>query len=326
MAELPQVDWHIAEGDWNTSTLQEWFDGLEESLTRDAKTAGLLQHGSLVGGVREFLVKRVLQTLLPPAAHIGMGRVIDAKGGMSKQIDIVIYDSRLPVFELDGGIGLYPIEGVLATIEIKSNLNKRELWNALDNCNSVLSLTLGLTDGDRLNECTEDFLKNGLDLIDAVHRTHFLYMPATYVFALRGMQSKTLAVRVNEWFKEKNEPASPSPHLPRVVTCHRAVGFLRDGYMQIIPTAEVLEEAKSKVGEDARLLMSVCKTRRRFGWLALHLLYTVSSRLGAVNAKLNERRLVEHYLASTGMSYFEQDLEGTDLRHIWWQPPDPQTL
>src|SRR5687768_18070391 len=58
------------------SVVSGWFDGLEETLTREADLAGLLNHRSMVGAGREFFVGRVLRSILPPTAHVGEGRVI----------------------------------------------------------------------------------------------------------------------------------------------------------------------------------------------------------------------------------------------------------
>src|SRR5205823_4640495 len=103
----------------DTKRIQTWFDRLETTLETEAKQAGLLEHSTMVGSAREFLVKRVLRSILPPLLHIGSGKIIDATGRSSNQVDIILYDSRFPVFEIESGVGLYPIEGVLGTIEVK---------------------------------------------------------------------------------------------------------------------------------------------------------------------------------------------------------------
>ena len=320
-----RVDWPIVTGEWQTTVLQEWFDQLEEVLTREARIAGLLQHGSLSGTAREFLVQRVLKMVLPLAVGLGTGKVIDAAGGSSRQIDIVVFDSRVPVFEVSPGIGLYPVEGVLATIEVKSRLDKKGLWESLTNSASVSSLKVGVGDVRRLNERTERLLKAGVDWIDAVHRTDFEKLPATYVFSLRGMQYQTLGKRMDEWFRDNGSPARPSPHLPRIVISDRAIAFLRDGYISIDPVDSVVEEAKQKGGPNVRLLFSACNTSRRFGWLLVHLLHTVSARLGAANAQLQLPVTIEHYLAHTAKAYYEEDLKDDRLFNVFWTPPDPRT-
>jgi hypothetical protein len=89
-----------------TDVLAHWFDGLEDILETESKLSGLLDHNPTIGQAREFLVKRLLKTLLPAAVHISSGKVIDHQGRQSKQIDIVLYDSRFPMLNLDGG-GLF---------------------------------------------------------------------------------------------------------------------------------------------------------------------------------------------------------------------------
>ena len=88
-------------------SVQQWFDHFEITLGHEAKQAGLLEHSSLVGSAREFIVKRVLQSILPPIVHIGSGKVFDFHGKRSRQIDIIVFDSRFPVFEIQSGIGIY---------------------------------------------------------------------------------------------------------------------------------------------------------------------------------------------------------------------------
>ncbi len=45
----------------------DWFDGLETTFESEARLAGLLGHGSTIGQAREFLIARLLKTILPTA-------------------------------------------------------------------------------------------------------------------------------------------------------------------------------------------------------------------------------------------------------------------
>jgi len=47
-------------------SVQEWFDHFEITLGHEAEQAGLLEHSSLVGSAREFIVKRVRSIHLAP--------------------------------------------------------------------------------------------------------------------------------------------------------------------------------------------------------------------------------------------------------------------
>jgi hypothetical protein len=123
--------------------IADWLDGLESALEPEAKSRGLLDHGAATSQVREFLVENLLKTILPPAVHIGKGKVIDSLGNFSRQFDIIVYDARFPLMNVEGGC-LYFVEGVLATIDVKSTIDGNGLRTALENSRSVL--TLGITD------------------------------------------------------------------------------------------------------------------------------------------------------------------------------------
>ena len=107
--------------------IRDWFNFLEDTLHNEAKLAGLLDHGTMIGSAREFFVTRILRSILPPFLHVGTGKVFASNGETSKQIDVVVYDPRFPVFEIQAGFGMYPVEGVIATIEVKSTLSDDEL-------------------------------------------------------------------------------------------------------------------------------------------------------------------------------------------------------
>lgn len=87
--------------------VEKWLDRLESSLETEAEQAGLLEHSSMIGAGREFMVRRVLSSILPPIVHVTSGKVIDRHGKASRQVDIILYDSRFPVLEVDRGLGLY---------------------------------------------------------------------------------------------------------------------------------------------------------------------------------------------------------------------------
>lgn len=151
--------------------MYEWLVNLEEELTVMAKTVGLLGHKTLIGDAREFLVKEVLGRFLPPAVSVGRGVVIDSVGGRSRQCDIVITDGRLPCFRHVGGSALFPVESVIATIEVISVLDGDGLRSALDNCLSVKRLCPTFADDEGV-----------VTVADA----RCSIVPHTYVFGFTG--------------------------------------------------------------------------------------------------------------------------------------------
>src|SRR5262245_42729947 len=137
--------------------VREWFDGIEDVLSKEAALAGLLEHGTSIGDAREFFVRRVLRTFLPPGIHVSRG-IVFSRSQRSRQIDIILFDSRYPVFEIEPGFGLYPVEGVIGTIEVKSRLTTSSLHEALDNCLSVMRITPAVN-VEQLNQAAEVYMR-----------------------------------------------------------------------------------------------------------------------------------------------------------------------
>jgi len=100
-----------------------------------------ISHSQTAGEAREYALRNILEKYLPRRAGVDEGFVIDAHGGESKQIDVVIYDKTVgTVFEvLD--TKYFPCEAVIAIGEVKSDiLSSRNLQNALDKIRSVKEL------------------------------------------------------------------------------------------------------------------------------------------------------------------------------------------
>jgi len=92
----------------------------------------LMPHLGERGRIAEEIVHSVLQRILPKRFSLGTGVLISASGEASSQTDIIILDNfhNSPLLS-EFGVGLYPVETVYATIEVKSVLTKRELRNSL---------------------------------------------------------------------------------------------------------------------------------------------------------------------------------------------------
>lgn len=100
-----------------------------------------LEHKGLKGKGREGVVGRFLSKYLPASYEFIYGTIISASGEQSKEQDIIIADnSRLVKFLDLQSVSAVPVESVLVTIEIKSNLTSEELSNSLKNIHSVRSL------------------------------------------------------------------------------------------------------------------------------------------------------------------------------------------
>ncbi len=90
-----------------------------------------LKHKLTEGQLKELFLTDVLKLFLSQQFDVGSGIVINHKGEESNQTDVIIYDRRMiPPFIQRGSVGAYPVESVLATIEVKSTLGTSEFRKA----------------------------------------------------------------------------------------------------------------------------------------------------------------------------------------------------
>lgn len=94
------------------------------------------------GAFREFFVAGLIHPLLPHHFGVGSGVVVSSNGMQSRQSDIIIYDRRLlqPIL-LAGDRGIFPIDSVLAVIEVKSILQATHYETLVDAARRLSSPT-----------------------------------------------------------------------------------------------------------------------------------------------------------------------------------------
>jgi len=142
----------------NKNPYQALLRGKVTSAIAQARAAAHMTHQGVKGSVLEILLSQLFRPLLPADIGVGTGQIIDAFGNPpSPQIDIVIYNKAiLPPVLVDNNVGIFPIESVLYTIEVKTTLNSRELSIAelsAKTINTVYKYLPGKLDeeGNRIN-------------------------------------------------------------------------------------------------------------------------------------------------------------------------------
>jgi hypothetical protein len=104
-------------------------------------SASVLEHASDLGTVREHFIQAVLENFLPKTVIVGRGEIIDGtEQGRSGQQDIILYRADFPVITSHTSINTYLIEGVIATIEVKSDLSKVGLSASFESAAKVKRL------------------------------------------------------------------------------------------------------------------------------------------------------------------------------------------
>lgn len=82
-----------------------------------------------LGRNREIFVKEFLERILPLKLSIGSGEIWDSGNNKTGQLDCIVLRDDCPSLDIRTE-NIYLVEGVLAAIEIKSNLTRKKLKEA----------------------------------------------------------------------------------------------------------------------------------------------------------------------------------------------------
>lgn len=118
-----------------------YMKALQLIADQSRELATLMPHHGERGRIAEEIIKNVLSRTLPKRFSIGTGVLISSSGEASLQTDIVIFDNfyNSPLLS-EFGSGVYPVEIVYATIEVKSVLTKRELRASIEAIRKIRSV------------------------------------------------------------------------------------------------------------------------------------------------------------------------------------------
>jgi hypothetical protein len=91
-------------------------------------------HAGEKGQEVEAILRDFLNSHLPKRWRADAGVVIDFEDQLSRQSDVIVYDSiSAPLYRAGDRMNILPAHNVAAVIEVKSTLNKRELKDAYEN-------------------------------------------------------------------------------------------------------------------------------------------------------------------------------------------------
>ncbi len=122
----------------NLLDIVDYFASKADSLEAEALSAKIFDNPVDKGDVRESILLEFLDDHLPKrCGAIRGGFVFNQFGNRSKQIDLIVTTDSNIQFKRTYGKhetkSFTSIEGVLAAISIKSTLDKKEFFDALDN-------------------------------------------------------------------------------------------------------------------------------------------------------------------------------------------------
>lgn len=121
-------------------SLEETFKAVAKKMMVDFEgISKQLEHRGLRGRAREIaVVNEFLANRLPKQLGIATGEIVSSEGSVSRQMDIIIFDSlKSPLLLKEEEIHILPVESVYAVIEVKSNLSRPELEDSVEKVLSV---------------------------------------------------------------------------------------------------------------------------------------------------------------------------------------------
>ena len=197
---------------------ESWSAEFSSKISRVNDLIGS-HHRPSVGSYREVLFRNFLKSFLPKDWNISTGFVIGDEGQVSRQQDVIIWKSSetLP-FLNEGDFAIVPQNAVLALIEVKSFLDRKELKNALGCLHSEMFHNWRL--GSKNNPWKND------------NSTHVQHVPFRGIFALNKPKSEPVQMIFEEITKFYAE-YYPSDHYYDIIVRHtRPVGLSsRDYYV-----------------------------------------------------------------------------------------------
>ncbi len=122
--------------------IKEIFEGIAQKILIDFdRIQPQIDHAGERGRQRELVLRCLLEKYLPKKYSLGTGQVIDIRGNISRQCDIVIFDAfNCPLLLIEDGYQLFPAEAVFGVIEVKSIFNTNTIKECVQNIQSVKSL------------------------------------------------------------------------------------------------------------------------------------------------------------------------------------------
>lgn len=196
------------------NNFDEWAQIISRFLKAEADLlTSVTKHEIAADSTRAAFIRGVLEPFLPSSYAIGSGRVIDSAGNSSENIDIVVYRRDFPRLNLPGSSDVFLYESVLATIEVRTKLIRKTLFDALDTCASVAKLNPDISEQILKNIATQ----NKLTLNDQnryVHehplltdRFNLIGRPPSFIYGFNGFQTKPgqLNDNIKIWLEARRE-------------------------------------------------------------------------------------------------------------------------
>lgn len=245
--------------------LREYFIGQQKVMKGQYEISRHLKTPSSLGNAREIFIKEFLKRHLSKWLYFSKGEVINrADDQNTVEQDLVIYRPDMPHFQVSKDSEIFFIEGVLATIEVKTKIDKRQLKRAMKSIAEIKSKP-------RMKH--EDMFKRNNGISQDLR---------CIIFAYDGIKAQSLNKAFNEIIKEENIKSNETPDF--ICVLGKYVVIKNDGFFL----------NKSKFPKDSYVVRT--STDETLLNLFMYLNYIVGSFIGTLYE-------LKNYLPDTGQQW-----------------------
>jgi hypothetical protein len=116
------------------------IDGAYHRFFASFIETGEISHALSKGEIRENPVREFFDSLLPEMFSVSSGEVIDCRGGVSPQSDLIVFRSSdgIPILNVEPTI--LQVESVMCITEVKSKISKAEYRDCLKKAKKIFQL------------------------------------------------------------------------------------------------------------------------------------------------------------------------------------------
>jgi hypothetical protein len=179
---------------------------MADEVTKQLDLAKRIDHPGESGRARERILTSFIHRLVPSTFSVDTGFVVDAVGGLSKQVDIVIYrNDYAPVFEI-GAVKHFLVESVIAVLEVKAAITSTtRLDQALENIRSVKGL-------DRSND-GKNYMLTDRTIGGPVNRDEFKHQVFGAIVTERSLSRDVLSGQILSFLRSHPRREWPNAYV-----------------------------------------------------------------------------------------------------------------
>lgn len=173
------------------STFTAFYAELQRLLLKHSEALkGQTNSDAVLAEDREFFIRTVLNRSLPLNITTVRGVIVDFRGKESNPQDVILYRTDFPIMASFVGSRRFLAEGVVACIEVKSQLNQREFERALNTLKTTHGLKkFGIKVPQNLSDQEKD---RYIRIVGESGYAKNQMSTRPYIFAYRGVTFDTL--------------------------------------------------------------------------------------------------------------------------------------